>query len=57
MLDCWMSWTEQYTLEMAEMLGPYRVYWMEECLQPHDYEGFGAPARRAQTYPHRDRRA
>jgi len=23
------------------MLDPYRVYWMEECLQPHDYEGFG----------------
>ena len=41
MLDCWMSWTERYTLEMAEMVAPYRVYWMEECLQPHDYEGFG----------------
>ncbi|MGE5569122.1 MAG: enolase C-terminal domain-like protein [Rhodospirillales bacterium] len=41
MLDCWMAWTEGYTLEMAEMLAPLRVYWMEECLQPHDYEGFG----------------
>lgn len=41
MLDCWMSWTERYTVEMAEMVAPYRVYWMEECLQPHDYEGFG----------------
>jgi L-rhamnonate dehydratase len=41
MLDCWMAWTERYTLEMAEMLEPYQVYWMEECLQPHDYEGFG----------------
>ena len=41
MLDCWMSWTERYTLEMAQMLEPHRVYWMEECLQPHDYEGFG----------------
>ncbi len=41
MLDCWMAWTERYTLEMAEMVAPYRVYWMEECLQPHDYEGFG----------------
>ena len=41
MLDCWMAWTERYTLEMAEMLAPYRVYWMEEVLQPHDYEGFG----------------
>jgi L-rhamnonate dehydratase len=41
MLDCWMSWTERYTVEMAEMVAPHRVYWMEECLQPHDYEGFG----------------
>ncbi len=41
MLDCWMAWTERYTLEMAELLEPYRVYWMEECLPPHDYAGFG----------------
>ena len=41
MLDCWMAWTERYTLEIADMMAPYRVYWMEECLQPHDYEGFG----------------
>jgi L-rhamnonate dehydratase len=41
MLDCWMSWTERYTVEMAAMLEPQRVYWMEECLPPHDYEGFG----------------
>jgi L-rhamnonate dehydratase len=41
MLDCWMAWTERYTLEMADLVAPYRVYWMEECLQPHDYEGYG----------------
>ncbi len=41
MLDCWMAWTERYTLEMAELVEPYRVYWMEECLPPHDYAGFG----------------
>lgn len=41
MLDCWMAWTERYTLEISEMFAPYKVYWMEECLQPHDYEGFG----------------
>ena len=41
MLDCWMAWTERYTIEMAQMLEPYRVYWMEEVLQPHDYAGFG----------------
>jgi L-rhamnonate dehydratase len=41
MLDCWMSWTERYTVEMADMVAPYNVYWMEECLRPYDYEGFG----------------
>jgi len=41
MLDCWMAFTERYTIELAAMVEPYRVYWMEECLQPHDYEGFG----------------
>ena len=41
MLDCWMAWTERYTIEMAELAEPYRVYWMEEVLQPHDYAGFG----------------
>lgn len=41
MLDCWMAWNEPYTIEMAELLGPYRVYWMEEVLPPYDYEGFG----------------
>jgi len=41
MLDCWMAWTEDYTIDMVKMLEPYRVYWVEEVLQPHDYEGFG----------------
>jgi L-rhamnonate dehydratase len=41
MLDCWMAFTERYTLELAESLEPYRVYWMEECLPPDDYAGFG----------------
>jgi L-rhamnonate dehydratase len=41
MLDCWMAWSERYTIEMCEMVAPYRVYWVEEVLQPHDYEGFG----------------
>ncbi len=41
MLDCWMALTEDYTIEFAERLEPYRVYWMEECLPPDDYAGFG----------------
>ncbi len=56
MLDCWMAWTERYTIEMAELLEPYRVYWMEECLQPYDYEGFGRLAARIK-HTHRHRRA
>ena len=41
MLDCWMALNEPYTMELAEMVAPYRVYWMEECLPPYDFEGFG----------------
>lgn len=41
MVDAWMSFTERYAVELAEMLEPYRVYWMEECLPPDDYVGFG----------------
>ncbi len=41
MMDCWMALTERYTIELCEALEPYRVYWMEECLIPEDYEGFG----------------
>jgi L-rhamnonate dehydratase len=41
MLDCWMSWDEQYTIEMCKLLEPYRVKWVEEALPPYDFEGFG----------------
>jgi L-rhamnonate dehydratase len=41
MLDCWMALTVEYAIEFAEMAAPYRIHWMEECLQPDDYEGFG----------------
>lgn len=41
MFDCWMALTERYTLELAEALAPYNVYWLEECLPPDDYAGFG----------------
>ena len=56
MLDCWMAWTERYTIEIAEMMASERVYWMEECLQPHDYEGFGRLECRDQIHSHRNRR-
>ncbi len=41
MLDCIMSLTESYTVELAAAVEPYRVYWIEEPLIPDDYEGFG----------------
>jgi L-alanine-DL-glutamate epimerase-like enolase superfamily enzyme len=40
MLDCYMAFTQPYTLDLAQMVAPQRPYWMEEVLQPHDYEGF-----------------
>lgn len=40
MLDCWMAMTESYTIEMVEMMAPYRVYWVEEFLPPYDYAGY-----------------
>lgn len=40
MLDCWMGLTENYTLEFAQMAAPYRMYWIEEALPPHDYAGY-----------------
>ena len=40
MIDCWMALTEDYTLQLAEALEPYRVYWLEEVLMPDEYEGF-----------------
>jgi L-rhamnonate dehydratase len=39
MLDCWMSMTEPYALELADALAPYRVNWIEEPLAATDYEG------------------
>ncbi len=39
MLDCWMSLTERYTIELAQAVAPYRVTWIEEPLMADDYEG------------------
>ena len=40
MIDCWMALTEDYTIQLADALEPYRVYWLEEVLPPDEYEGF-----------------
>ncbi|MDE0625265.1 MAG: hypothetical protein OXH99_02595 [Bryobacterales bacterium] len=41
MIDCWMALSETYTVQLADELAPYRVYWLEEVLMPDEYEGFG----------------
>jgi L-rhamnonate dehydratase len=38
MLDCWMAFDVEYTVRLAEMLRPYRLKWMEECLIPEDFD-------------------
>lgn len=39
MVDCYMSLTVPYTIELAEALRPYRIRWIEEPLPPDDYDG------------------
>lgn len=38
MLDCWMAFDVDYTVRLAEVLRPYRLKWLEECLIPEDYD-------------------
>lgn len=39
MLDCWMAFDVDYTVRLAEVLRPYRLRWLEECLVPEDLDG------------------
>jgi L-rhamnonate dehydratase len=38
MLDCWMAFDVEYTVRLAEVLRPYRLKWLEECLLPEDLD-------------------
>ncbi len=38
MLDCWMAFDVDYTVRLAEMLRPYRLKWLEECLLSEDFD-------------------
>ena len=40
MIDCYMALTVPYAIELAQVLEPWDVYWLEECLPPDDYDGF-----------------
>lgn len=46
MLDCYMAWDVEYTIQMARLLEPYRVRWIEECLPPDDYDGYAEITRK-----------
>ena len=40
MIDCYMSLTLPYAIELARKCEPYEVKWIEEALPPDDYEGY-----------------
>ena len=42
MVDCYMSWDQAVTMEMAHRLAPYRLYWLEDILTPDDLAGQAA---------------
>ncbi|HHX65494.1 MAG TPA: hypothetical protein GX702_11460 [Chloroflexi bacterium] len=39
MLDCYMAFDVEYTVQLAERLRPYRLRWIEEYLIPEDIDG------------------
>jgi L-rhamnonate dehydratase len=39
MLDCWMSWNVEYTIQFARAAADLRVRWIEEPLPPDDLDG------------------
>jgi len=49
MLDCYMAWNVEYTIRIAQLLAPYRIRWIEECLPPDDYDGYAHLTRTIQT--------
>ena len=40
MIDCYMSLTVPYTIELARRLADIDVNWIEEMLHPDDYDGY-----------------
>ncbi|WDR06711.1 L-rhamnonate dehydratase [Devosia rhodophyticola] len=40
MVDCYMSLTVPYAIELAEACKPLNIHWWEEVLSPEDVEGF-----------------
>ncbi len=40
MLDCYMGWSEDYTIRMALRIQEYGIKWIEEPLLPEFYDGY-----------------
>lgn len=40
MIDCYMSLTLPFAIELARKCEPYNVKWIEETLPPDDYDGY-----------------
>jgi len=40
MIDCYMSLTVPYTIELIKRIAPFNVKWVEEFLPPDDYDGY-----------------
>ena len=51
MLDCWMAFNVDYTVQLAERLRPYRLRWIEECLIPEDLDAHEELRRRLPWQP------
>ena len=41
MVDAGRAWDAETALTRAELFAPHDVYWLEEPLEPRDYEGYG----------------
>lgn len=38
MLDCWLAFDVEFAVRQAELWRPYRLKWIEDCLNPDNYE-------------------
>lgn len=38
MLDCWLAFDVEFAVRQAEALRPYKLKWMEDCLNPDNYD-------------------
>lgn len=49
MIDCYMSLTVPYTIELARRCEPYNIKWIEEMLPPDEYDGYAQIKQKVHT--------